>query len=347
MEEFNANNSAIFNQDQHEGLVNDSSMNVMENDNDCDANPWNPCLNTKFYALNFRPKVNDLFRVHLACYNEKNSVECCFHDSWMSQLKKLRSNIFLSGLHETGLNEMVHLLNAYPESATSRDAQGNLPLHLAANYCTLEVFKLIRAASPTAMYDQHDTALSPLLLAIYGNRLDLVDYIGREYPGCAEVVTPSGQLPLHIAALKTICSIFQPLILAYPKAIISPDIYGHLPIHLLLMNRTAINCNLEDSMEFLRHMIHHYPQCVGIYDTYGHTAYSLAVNYHYPDIVKRLLLRAMPWLGPQVLSDLNYNARRLAMFLGYCSITEEGQQSIWHLLRERDLTIFKHAVSYL
>jgi len=265
----------------------------------------------------------------------------------MSQLKKLRSNTPLSGLHETGLKYMLYLLNAYPEEFTCRDQEGNLPLHLAANNCTLEVFKVIREFSPTALYDHNGFSLSPLLLAIDGNRLDLVDYIGSEYPGCAEVVTTSGQLPLHIAALKSICSIFQPLILAYPKAIISPDIYGHLPIHLLLMNRTAIICNLEDSMEFLRHMIHHYPQCVGIYDTYGHTAYSLAVNYHYPDIVKRLLLRAMPWLGPQVLSDLNYNARRLAMFLGYCSITEEGQQSIWHLLRERDLTIFKHAVSYL
>jgi hypothetical protein len=94
----------------------------------------------------------------------------------------------------------------------------------------------------------------------------------------------------------------------------------------------------------LRFLIDKYPESVGILNAAGETAYSL--SEHMPAFVKRLILRAKPDLNPQEHADLNYEARRMALFLGFVAMSA-GKPSIWIKLQMCDMNLFKRVVSYL
>ena len=47
------------------------------------------------------------------------------------------------------------------------------------------------------------------------------------------------------------------------------------------------------------------------------------------------------------LVSLNYDARRMALFLGIAAVVDNDKQLLFRLLRDRDFVLFKRVVSFL
>lgn len=63
-----------------------------------------------------------------------------------------------------------------------------------------------------------------------------------------------------------------------------------------------------------------YPKASGIKDGQGQTPYIHAVSHGMNRYVRRLLLRAVPSITSNKLHELNYNSRRMAMFLTFTAV---------------------------
>jgi hypothetical protein len=87
---------------------------------------------------------------------------------------------------------------------------------------------------------------------------------------------------------------------------------------------------LSVEADMLRYLLRHYPAAVTIPagpDDGDMNVYQLAVKHKHPDFVRRLLLRAAPELDPDELHRLNYEERRIALFLAHCAISNGDKSS--------------------
>jgi hypothetical protein len=215
----------------------------------------------------------------------------------------------------------------------------------------------IYKAFPTAVYEVAGGYGCPLGQAavfkkIISDQLKIVQFLVQQHPKCASLFSPNGWLPLHLSVTCNCPLDITRLVYdAYPQAVststtIEDGYGGELPINVLMREEDFESEN-DLSLNTLRFLIDKYPESVGIPNVYGDTAYSISADK--PDFVKRLILRAKPDLNPQEHADLNYAARRMALFLGFIANTGAmtGEPSIWIKLREHDLNLFKRVVSYL
>ena len=158
---------------------------------------------------------------------------------------------------------------------------------------------------------------------------------------------------------------------AHPAAVRSATTdWGRLPIHYLLATSIFESEN-DEATNKLRFLLSKCPESVALLDTppansgqqprspYMSLQLTLAERFRiasYPftetrnmnAVLRRLVLRAMPSLNPQELADLNYEARRMGLFLGTWAMTSVGSApSLFHRLRESDASLFEEVVSFL
>jgi hypothetical protein len=126
---------------------------------------------------------------------------------------------------------------------------------------------------------------------------------------------------------------------------------GWLPLHsfVSLCSRAA----KEDSLlspwaDAFRLLLRLYPEAAGIEggrDYRFTTPYGLAVECDLPAYYRRLLLRAAPHLDPAELRRLNWEERRLAMFLAFTAFG--GKPPLLARLRYENVDLVKQVVSFL
>ena len=87
-----------------------------------------------------------------------------------------------------------------------------------------------------------------------------------------------------------------------------------IPLHLII-RRTGIFETVSQRADIFRLFLKLYPAAANIRDQDGDTPYNLAVNRHLNACFIRLLLRADPSINPQELHRLNYQERRMALFI--------------------------------
>ena len=92
-------------------------------------------------------------------------------------------------------------------------------------------------------------------------------------------------------------------------------------------------------------MIKYYSAGLLIKDSSGLTPLELCNS----DLImfRRIILRENPELNIEEYLELNYSARRMALFLAYAAINADGEPTIWCRIREQRMDLLKQVVSFL
>ena len=133
-------------------------------------------------------------------------------------------------------------------------------------------------------------------------------------------------------------------------AIITYPLNGWLSLHFLINYQADL---LRDSLltkeaDCFRMFLRWYPEAAGI-EGVDHrlTPYQLAVDGNLPPYYLRLLLRAAPDLNPAELHRLNYEERRMAMFLAFKAQTKNIEPLLLARLRFAKKDLVEHVMSFL
>jgi ankyrin repeat protein len=231
------------------------------------------------------------------------------------------------GDSDTGF--LQQLIAAYPEGLQCGDNDGFLPAHCAAQVGTLGMLTTVLDAYPEAASSNVAICGTPLHQVSFQpeeETPDFVRYLYERYP--AAIKTPrhgDGWYPLHCATESGSNEVLKLVHTLYPDSISIATTDGHknLPLHILFAEG-HFESPLSADADMLRYLLRHYPAAAtipaGPRDE-NMNPYQLAVKYEYPDFVRRLLLRAAPELDPDELHRLNYEERRIALFLVHCAIS--------------------------
>lgn len=240
------------------------------------------------------------------------------------------------------------LLDIYPEAASVPCVYGHIPAHLAAESSTPEVLSKVLAAYPQGIHCvcTEDNGNTPLFKAVAANNEDTIRYICSHYPEAVSVRNSSGLTALHYAAEGDNLAILKVLLEVYPDAITVADVDGRLPLHVFVqMHTTEILHESSPEADCLRLLLKANPTAVSVVDHVGDTPLSCVTPENL--YLRRLLLLAQPSLAPVLAQQLNYNARRLGLFLASAAINADGIPNIFSRLRSTDVHLLRLALSYL
>ena len=244
-------------------------------------------------------------------------------------------------------------------------SQGWLPVHNAARYSALEVTEFLLCLYPESA-SVVTSAGSPnlLCLAVCDEESTTsvmeakVRFLCSRYPAMMLQRDNEGFTPLHAAiwhknipAVQILCETGGQEQVRVPVAYPTDDnnwLNGWLPLHILIMRNSFRNSLLSKATDCFRMLLHSYPEAAGIEGVfYKKTPYQLAVDYDLPPYYLRLLLRAAPDLNPAELRQLNYDERRMAMFLAFRARTSNIDPPFLARLRFEKMDLVKHVMSFL
>jgi hypothetical protein len=179
----------------------------------------------------------------------------CHRDSY----GEIPLHIACRGLTSSSFEILSWLLECYPESASSRNKFGHLPMHLFAasevhdpdDDIIEQCFNLLLNAYPCALYTQDNEGDIPLQCLLTHSDIlpSLMHCLVTKMTRISEknlhlMENPyTRQLPLHTACLNGIYTIdvMNQLISLYPEALLHFDVDGLLPFHVAL--ESPENCN--------------------------------------------------------------------------------------------------------
>ena len=219
------------------------------------------------------------------------------------------------------------MLEAFPDAVNIADNDGWLPIQLAALFCRSEVFKMIAEANPAHMSSIRPgygtVAHMAVNLFSFEHAFDKLKYIHSIQPqlllsldqyNCtplANVVKYHSIVPTEIEEIASL----------EPAAAIIVDNNGDNLLHIMIGNCTWTS-DMMAHCDLLRLFIRIIP-CGAIAINYdGQTPYDLSGEHNYdaPIIVRRLLLLAgAPSLHPEIRQQMNYQARKGALFAFFAS----------------------------
>ena len=122
-----------------------------------------------------------------------------------------------------------------------------------------------------------------------------------------------------------------------------------LPLHFVIPFSLVYSKPVSDEADIFRLFLCLYPAAANIKDSEGRTPYDIAVNRSLDAYFLRLLLRADMTIDPQELFRLNYEQRRMALFIssGIAVCTSTNKNYIWRKLWIKYKDVLKIVVSYL
>jgi hypothetical protein len=258
----------------------------------------------------------------------------------------------------------VLLITKYNAGAELRINTGEyLPVHTAARRLTLSVVKFLLQADPESANDlSTSNHLNLLHCAIRGYRdtatkIAKIQYLCEQYPELLHMSSQDGLTPLHeyliqshildFSVIKIMCQADKTVLRDKCTSETVGDYYGMLPLHLLLGNFTTEETSVSIISDIFRFILHSYPAAVGVKDGENRNVYDLAIEYRVDDYFIRLLLDADRSVAPERRLDLNYSARKEALFLSYRALSTDREPIIWVKLRNESRDLLRHTISYL
>ena len=293
------------------------------------------------------------------------------------------------------LGVMKYLIEACPAAAFSVSTRGSTLFHIVLrSFCQKDVGEKIaylcsdpRFAPLLRMQDCF--GLSPLHTALHrpGVSLDIIKTLCDATPDapCHPVSTVSNTFKQYTLLMYntltfpfinfSLSSLLAPRLLSVGQVLradTSSSWHLALPLHLAVGHLT-LHSPISPSADIFRYLLKLYPAAAMMADGRGNTPYALAIRNKvrngdekhiiHPYFV-RLLLRACPTLNPTELHRINYEERRMGLFLGLCGKTNnvkpallEGTEksvsisnqlpfSIWSCRRFSD-DLFRYIVTFL
>eukprot|EP00596_Hydrurales_sp_CCMP1899_P002627 CAMPEP_0119050120 /NCGR_PEP_ID=MMETSP1177-20130426/68267_1 /TAXON_ID=2985 /ORGANISM="Ochromonas sp, Strain CCMP1899" /LENGTH=260 /DNA_ID=CAMNT_0007028145 /DNA_START=838 /DNA_END=1617 /DNA_ORIENTATION=+ len=246
------------------------------------------------------------------------------------------------------------LLTKYNEGAGLRvtDRDGRLPIHIAARESTLNVIEFLLQAYPESITELTNNG-ETLLHHILGDFADdkafvyaKFQYVCDQNPGLLCIkdlyyhMTPLERLIVHrrldLSLITIICqadlTILSDLFTGSEEDE-DLNMNGMLPLHLIIaLNYLTSILSVESDV--FRLILRLYPAAVGVRDCQNRNVYNLLAisddfGYDVDLYFMRLLLNADRAIAPGRRLDLNYEARREAMFLSFRALSTNKEASIW------------------
>jgi ankyrin repeat protein len=258
------------------------------------------------------------------------------------------------------------LITKYNEGAELRvrDVKGHLPVHTAAMRSKLDVVKYLLQADPESANDLITSTHLNLLhcaLASLGDtatKIAKIQYLCDQYPELLHMRSRQGFTPLHsqimsgrifnsFYAIKIMCQADETILRDKCTGTTGDELDGMLPLHLLLRYFMVEETGVSIISDIFRFVLHHYPAAVGVKDGEERNVYDLATEYRVDDYFIRLLLDADRSVEPERRLDLNYKARKEALFLSYRALSTDREPIIWVKLRNESRDLLRHTISYL
>ena len=265
------------------------------------------------------------------------------------------------------INIMKQILALHKDAVREADADSLLPVHYAVLSSDVEVVEFLLNVYPaaanavTAVGDN----LLDFLLCSRSEAVPNVRYLCSRYPAMVQQRNNRGRMPVHVAAAaRGGCQIMPALYEAggveqfkMPIAHSTNADYifnGLLPLHLFIRRQsdslTTGSQATAETADTFRWLLRIHPEAAGIEGGVGankKTAYHIAVDKVLPDYYLRLLLRAAPTLNPPELHRLNYEQRRMAMFLAFKAVTATVKAPLIVRLRGESKDLVRRVVSFL
>jgi hypothetical protein len=249
----------------------------------------------------------------------------------------------------------------------SRNGHGSLLLHHAVYYSTVDVVQLLLKAYPESQYETDSGNNNFLHCALCDPRQDRgpvnskVQYLCGHCPDLLKMSQNEGLTPLmyHLLIAELELDINTIMIMCEADLTIVtekcqyPRLNQKLPLHLILGKDmfTFTSCVTVEA-DCFRYLLRLYPAAAGIKDGWDKSPYDKALARDMDVYFIRLLLNADPTIDPQRRRELNFTARKEAMFLAFRAVSSGQEPSIWNKLRSlyerRQLPVLlMQVISYL
>ena len=262
------------------------------------------------------------------------------------------------------------VLALHKDAVRESNADGVLPVHMAAEFCDAEVVEFLLGLFPEAATEITSEEENLLHFAVSEDEsswaVSKVRYLCSRYPAMIQQRKTNGNIPVHVAAVSSRHEVMLALYeaggaeqfkmpIAHPtEAIYSEN--GYLPLHLFIQYqfsdlKIVAHAAISEAADTFRWLLRLYPEAAGIEGGVGAanktTPYQLAVDTKRQNYFLRLLLRAAPTLNPAELHRLNYEERRMAMFLAFRAVTPSIKAPLVARLRGENKDLVQRVVSFL
>ena len=249
------------------------------------------------------------------------------------------------------------LVDTYKDGLSVADDDGDFPVHIAvANGC-VEIVEYLLEEYPLALKRFGSNNIYPIAV---NNNIAITELICSKYPGCLQIPYGwqsedddddnndlNGFLTLHFALRDKLYAQAKLIWTTYPDAITTQSNNGNLPIHVLC-RFGEFDSELGVSTEILRLFVKHHPSGVSVRNSAGDTAYSLLCASHPNDtFLHRIVLRVNPDLDSVAYRRLNYEARRMAIFLLFSAVSMDMEQNVLRQLKSLSMEMVRVVISYL
>ena len=226
----------------------------------------------------------------------------------------------VSSLHERALEMASILLEAYPEAINIPDHEGNLPIHIAAEHSTTEVFKMVYQANPACLLLSTEVVEDNVAhCAARGGKLETLCFIHDIVPEMIFAIrNERQQTPLAVAVgwQKHNPNFIKRVIALAPEAVKFSDSDGNTLLHT-----RSIFGEFSIQNSTLRLLLRLIPGGALATNHEGLTPYDILDTLHQEnennnryDCPRRLLLLAgAPSLHPETRKQMNYQARKGAL----------------------------------
>jgi ankyrin repeat protein len=238
------------------------------------------------------------------------------------------------------------------------DEDGNLPIHAAARVGADAILAMLTKLDPESALVINGESENLLHCATYSAtaremHTSTVAWVCSRYPQMMMQRDSEGRTPLILALNQSSmdAAVDHFLIEAGWRdvavaAVVHPtsenyEYNGYLPLHYAVEHD---NCT---AIEMLLRL---YPEAAGIEggtDDTRNTPYDIARYWNCLERHERVLLRAAPTLDPAMLHNLNWEERRMAMFLAFRAVSRRASQNVLARLRFENKDLVKHVVSFL
>ena len=281
---------------------------------------------------------------------------------------------------------MKRILAIHTDAVREANADGWLPIHSAARYSTVEVMEFLLGLYKESATMLSPSSVNLLYLAIHNskntNMEAKVKYLSSRYPAMLLQMTDYGRTPFisavftkNIPAMRMLYEIGGQEQLRTPMAHMDADEKnnGRLPLHMVIKWHAywLRGSLLSPEADCFRMLLRWYPQAAGteggvdmVFNNdddeeeeedeeeesrivFKKTPYQMAVDEKLPPYYRRLLLRAALELNPVELRRMNYEERRMAMFLAFSAVTTQPTPLLMARLRFEKKDLVKHVISFL
>jgi ankyrin repeat protein len=256
------------------------------------------------------------------------------------------------------LVKISYLCSRYPRLLRGVDSNGFTPLHLALSLIN-------RRVNPSAATLSERTSVTePESTSTHGASDEVVSEAEstslhgvESLPNIAQITLdatgtdyPDDEAEQSYVLIRTLLRSADPCVLQIPVMRSDPQSSwnGTLPIHLLIKTFPLDASPLSAAADCLRLILGGYPACAAEETSGGRTAYDIALRDGLPPYFLRLLLRADPSQDPVELHRMNWEERRMAMFLALKAQCGTGKRlNIMREMRDSHQDIARHIILFL